>query len=442
MINRYAMRTESRFSRIGWVTRAILGLLIVAPILFSNPAMAGFSRAQRIAFQKSIIDRQRTLHRRYKKIPRKQTRYIIVHTSEAGLRSTLRTVSRGKWVRRRYRTYGGHAHYVIARNGRTYRMLNKRYIADHAGRSMWNGQTDISKVAVGIEIVGYHYTRITKRQYRSVGILIDILKDVYHLKDRAVLTHSQIAYGKPNRWIRKRHRGRKKCAKNFERSKARLGPTWPYDPDVRAGRLLPDPKLAAIYYSPRKRAAMLIGSNVITKENTAWSIAGDDYNDPTTIYRLPDGNLIPGDQIQKRLGWNHIPEKTVVLLNQQENPQTGKNQGPVKTISDGLTAWSFAGRSYKDSTTFYFFPEGGFKNGRQISDWDDLDAGTRMIIGYRGPISITAKKTPLKIAGKGYNHNRTLYYFPAHTLISGNNIPDFTDLPKGVLLFLPGNISG
>jgi len=437
------MQAESHFFHIEWMTRAIMGVLIASPILLlSNPAGAGYSRADRVAFQKSIIDRRYTLHRRYKKITRKKTWHIIVHTSEAGLRSTLYTVSKGKRIRRRYRTYGGHTHYVIARNGQTYRMLDKRYIADHAGSSMWNREADISRVSVSIEIVGYHYTPITKKQYRSVGILIDILKRVYGLSDRAVLTHSQIAYGKPNRWIPQNHRGRKKCAKNFDRSKARLGPTWPYDPDVRAGRLLPDPKLAAIYYTRIKGTAMRIGTNVITRENTAWSIAGGDYDDPTTIYRLPDGNLIPGDEVEKRIGWDQVPEKTVVLLNQQESPQAGRNLGPVKTISDGLTAWSFAGQAYDDRTTFYFFPEGGFKNGRQISDWDDLDADTKMIVGYRGPFAITTKKTPSQIAGNRFNHKQTLYYFPSQTLISGDQIPDFTDLPKGVLLFLPHDASG
>jgi N-acetyl-anhydromuramyl-L-alanine amidase AmpD len=63
---------------------------------------------------------------------------------------------------------------------------------------MWNGERDISKVSMGIELVGYHYTEITDKQYRSVGILIDILQDVYDLDDSTVLTHSQVAYGNPN----------------------------------------------------------------------------------------------------------------------------------------------------------------------------------------------------------------------------------------------------
>jgi N-acetylmuramoyl-L-alanine amidase len=268
-----------------------------------------------MGFQRSIVDKRSELHRHYKKIPRKKTKYIIVHTSEAGLRSTLNSVLTGKRVRKG-RTCGGHAHYVIARNGRTYRTLDKGYIADHAGTSMWKSETDISKVSLAIELVGYHYTSVTKPQYRSIGILIDSLCGVYGLNDRAVLTHSQIAYGKPNRWVRASHRGRKRCAKNFDRSKAALGPTWPYDPDVRAGRLKADRKLAAIFYAPRKNEALLIGSNTITPSNTAWSIAGEDYDDPATLYRLPNGRVILGDEIENRVGWNRLPEKTVVLLNQ------------------------------------------------------------------------------------------------------------------------------
>ena len=123
------------------MTRAIIAILVASlGLLISNPASAGFSRTERVAFQRSIIDRRHTLNRRYKKVPRKKTKYILIHTSEAGLKSTLNTVSKGKSIRRRYRTYGGHSHYVIARNGRTYRMLDKRYIADHAGKAFGTGR--------------------------------------------------------------------------------------------------------------------------------------------------------------------------------------------------------------------------------------------------------------------------------------------------------------
>ena len=416
-----------------------IGLLLTIALLFLQalPVHARYSKTARRAFQKAIIDKQRQLHPRFKKITRTETKYIIVHTSEAGLKTTLKLVSKGKLLRGHRLTYGGHANYVIARDGRTYRILDKKYEADHAGLSMWNGETDISKISIGIELVGYHYTRITDKQYRSIGILIDILHEVYHLDDSAVLTHSQVAYGKPNRWFKKKHRGRKRCAQNFDRAKAGLGPTWSFDPDVKAGRLGADPELAAIYYGRRLVTASRFPSNVITKSNAAWTIAGEDYNSPTTLYQFPDGRIIPGDQIDKRHGWNRIPRKTIVLLNQDNYHNLKRNRGPVKTISNGLTAWTFAGRDYKKKTTFYFFPEGGMKNGRQISDWDDLPSETKVIVGYSGPYKVTPRRPPLKIAGMRYKKESTLYYFPNKKLIPGDQVKDFKRLPRGVLIFLP-----
>lgn len=412
-------------------------LTITLLFLQAFPVHAHYSKTERRAFQKAIIDKQRQLHPRFKKIARKETKYIIVHTSEAGLKTTLKLVSKGKFLRNRRLTYGGHANYVIARNGRTYRILDKKYEANHAGLSMWNGETDISKISIGIELVGYHYTRITDKQYKSVEILIDILQDVYHLDDSAVLTHSQVAYGEPNRWFKRNHRGRKRCAKNFDRAKAGLGPTWSYDPDVKTGRLRADPTLAAIYYDRRLVTASRFASNVITKSNTAWAIAGEDYNSPTTLYQFPDGRIIPGDQIDNGDGWNSLPPKTIVLINQEIYPAMRKDQGHIKTISNGLTAWTFAGQDYKKKTTFYFFPQGGMKNGRQISDWDDLPSETKVIVGYSGPYKVTSRRPPLEIAGMRYKKESTLYYFPNKKLIPGDQVKDFRRLPRGVLIFLP-----
>jgi N-acetylmuramoyl-L-alanine amidase len=406
-------------------------------LLHYSPVMGAFSRAERKVFQRSIIDKRKQLHPKFEKVPRKTTKYIIVHTSEAGLNATLKIVSKGKSVRGRRLTYGGHAHYVIARDGRKFRILDKKYEADHAGLSMWNGETDVSKVSIGIELVGYHYTEITRKQYRSVGILIDILQGTYSLDDNAVLTHSQVAYGNPNFWFKKEHRGRKRCAMNFDRARAGLGPTWSFDPDVKAGRLVADPELASIFYGRRLHIATGVDANVITAKNTAWTIAGEDYDSPTTLYQFPNGRVIPGDKIKTRVGWNRIPKSTVVLLNQETSPYDIGNRGPVKTISNGLTAWTFAGPKYKNKTTFYIFPKGQIKNGSQISDWDELPSQTKMIVGYHGPHKVTRCRPPIKIAGTNYKGRETLYYFPERRLLPGNKVKDFRRLPAGVLMFVP-----
>lgn len=419
-----------------------------------------------------IIDYQRHLHRRFKKVPRLSTQLIIIHTSEAGLVSTLETLSRGKNVGR-YRTIGGHANYCIARDGQIHRILHHRYRADHAGLSMWNGLEDISSHSLGIELVGYHYSTITPAQYQSLSWLLKILQRMYRIQDKNVLTHSQISYGKPNLWFRKPHRGRKRCALNFEREKAGLKDAWGYDPDVKAGRLARDRHIYAMFYKKyrkkiKKKEVMVSASspkvtekpgtaapvettppndtekisteknltNIISQYNTAWNIAGEDYDDSTTLYTLPGKQAIRGDKIGKTIGWKRIPVGTRVLLNQPPNAE--KEKGPIFLISKEYTAWSFAGPDYSRPSTFYVLPNGRITPGDRVSDWDSLPDGTRMIIGYNGPFSIHNKKgkTPWGIAGKAHNHPHTLYLIPGKGLVTGDKINDFTDLPRGSKLFL------
>ncbi len=69
----------------------------------------------------SITSFEKVLNRKFVKRRRKSTRFIIIHTSEAGKRSTLRTLSEGKRIRN-YWTKGGHANYMIDRSGKIYRI--------------------------------------------------------------------------------------------------------------------------------------------------------------------------------------------------------------------------------------------------------------------------------------------------------------------------------
>lgn len=421
--------------------KIVMLVFVCVLLIFNLPSLStAFTRTERYNFQRSIVDFRSRLNPGYKKVHRKKTKYIIVHTSELGLKTTLRVVSKGKHLRNGRRTNGGHAHYVIARNGRTYRILDKHYVADHAGRSMWNGETDISRVSIGIELVGYHYAPITEKQYRSAGILIRILQDVYDLNDRSVLTHSQVAYGLPNRWFKDVHRGRKRCAKNFIRAKAGLASSWPYDPDVRAGRLMADAQLSEVFYGRHKIDHQLDEANVISKWNTAWAIAGEDYDSVTTVYKFPNGSQYTGDQIADAFGWSRIPAKTVVLLNHESSSKRIKNNGPIKTISNGNTAWSFAGKLYNDEKTIYFLPSGQIKPGSMVNDWDDLPDKTRLIIGYKGPYTINRERTAFRIAGFKYKDQKTIYYLPSNKLLNGKQIRDFKQLPIGTYIFLPATL--
>lgn len=162
---------------------------------------------------------------------RKATTLVVLHTTEAGSSSSLRKLSER-----------GEAHYCVVENGTVYKIVDRDREAFHAGRSMWNGREDCDKYSVGIEVVGYHDKPITGLQLDALKELIAELKKTYKLTDDKFVTHSQVAYGAPNKWHPKKHRGRKQCGMLFAMPsvRARLGlkKRMAIDPDVRAKRLV------------------------------------------------------------------------------------------------------------------------------------------------------------------------------------------------------------
>jgi len=406
-----------------------------------------------------IKDYRSHLNNKFNKRSRLSTQFIIIHTSEAGLASTLRTLSKGKRIGSS-RTKGGHSHYAIARDGRVFRTLWHQFRADHTGLSMWNGLQDISSHSLGIELVGFHYGEITSKQYDSVRKLLKLLQRIYRIPDKNVLTHCQVAYGKPNLWFRRPHRGRKRCARNFNRFKAGLTNGWAYDPDVRTKRLTKDPQIHHLFYgaqSKRKIKSVIKPtnrllanqpqrqqplekeklSNIIATNNTAWTIAGEDYNNSTTVYLFPDGSMLRGDWIKTQKGWGNLPSGTQVLINQPLERE--KKRGPIFKINGAYTAWSFAGASYQKPSTYYFFPNGKLVSGNHIRDWDSIPDNTCLIIGYNAPVIIGSKQgeTPWSIAGSAYNKKTTIYYIPQKGVLGGDQVKDFNHLPWGSQIFLP-----
>lgn len=401
-------------------------------------------------------DYRRQIHPKFPKKARASTRYIILHSSEAGLQSSLETLSRGKRFKRsRYQTHGGHAHYLIDRGGRIYYILDEKYRADHAGLSLWDGTYDLSSHALGIELVAYADGDITDKQYESLTYLVTTMRLKYKIPERNILTHAHVAYGRPNPWFSRNHRGRKRDGINIDLGKLGITETWSYDPDVKAGRLQSDPMMTKLLYSrkrvssqpkqgevapPADTALTLIPpkDNIIRNDNTAWTIAAEDYDSPETLYILPDGQQIRGDQVERRIGWQRLPAGTEVRLYQAQE-EVSAPTSPIKLISENATAWSYAGPAYRARTTFYITPNGKILAGNQVRDWDQLAEGTRMLINYQAPRAIGAVrgKTPWSMARERYNHPETIYFLPPGKLVSGADLTTFSGFPKGSVMFLP-----
>jgi N-acetylmuramoyl-L-alanine amidase len=328
-----------------------------------------------------IVDYQKNLSPRFVKRVRRDTRFIIVHSTECHLSSALRTLSRGKVRRGRYITRGGHAHYLVARDGTLYRILDPRYRADHAGVSMWNGVENLSDHSLGIELEGYHDTPFTSAQYDTLRWLLGVLRKRYGIASRDVLEHCRVAYTHPNRFYRRSWRGRKQDPglDNFDRQRAGLDDEYAYDPDVAAGRLGGERTLARAVrgHAPavvpavaaRRPPEGSIRAEVILPGRTAWSIAGTAHHAASTLYVFPDGSARTGDQIPE---WNDLPVGTEVYLDLPS--------APTGVLSKDQTAWRIAGGDYDSETTLYYFPEGRVLRGDEITDWSNLASGTAVYV--------------------------------------------------------------
>lgn len=93
--------------------------------------------------------------------------------------------------------------------------------------------------------------------------------------------------------------------------------------------------------------------------NTAWSIAGNDYNSKTTIYFLTDGRVRRGDELYRknRFLLDHLPQGTKILL--------GYIYGGH--VSSSQTAYRICGGEWNYPTTYYRLPNGNIKSGNQIA---------------------------------------------------------------------------
>ncbi len=376
---------------------------------------------------------------------RKTTEFIILHTTEAPSASAVRKLSQN-----------GEAHYMVDAEGRVYRLIDKDRVAFHAGRSMWNGKTDIDNYSVAIEVCGYHNKTINGAQISSIKELVAALQKIYNVPDDRVLPHSMVAYGAPNRWFKRSHRGRKRCGMQFATPSVRqsLGLTSQpgYDPDVRAGRLIAaDPHLASTLFGgkvqssgatvdPKRAVAVLPkerptveepDDNIISSGRSAWDVARDKYNSAGTTYVLPDGSKIKGNAVKD---WNGIPVGTKVVMAEGECDEDDafyREIGP-----DGDSPFEVAGDDWNSKTTIYFMPNGRIVFGNQINPEDvrKISAKTRVLVGYEYGGRITAKQSAFILCGKKWNFPTTVYLKPDGSMIQGSSMRE-RSIPLNTLVY-------
>ena len=362
---------------------------------------------------------------------RRNTRYIILHTTEASGSSSLITLRDL-----------GEANFCVDTDGRVYRIIDHRRTAYHCGRSMWEGHVNIDDYSIGIEVVGYHNRDITAAQYQAIAALLAELKFIYRVPDDRVLTHSMVAYGAPNKWVTRSHRGRKRCGMLFARWSVRqklgLKNQPRFDPDVRAGRLINgDLYLASVLYGTSSeqdrmlaQSAAVTAPNVVSARLSVWDIARDAYNRADTIYVYPDGSRRTGNQIRN---WRSVPMGTKIMVPDIHQPTAEE----VQTIGvDGTSASDIAGDEAWDDSTIYIFRDGHFLRGSQVPEsiHAKLPPGTRMLVGFSAGGPIAPTRRAVEICGARWRLADTFYLFPGGALKTGNEIGG-SKISNGTMVF-------
>ena len=125
-----------------------------------------------------------------KKRSKKEIKFIIIHYT--GMKSEKNAIDRLTNIQSEVSS-----HYYINKNGNITLLVPELYIAWHAGKSKWKGQSLLNKNSIGIEITNpghrFGYKNFTNKQINSTVTLIKYLVNKYKISKKNILGHSDIA---------------------------------------------------------------------------------------------------------------------------------------------------------------------------------------------------------------------------------------------------------
>ena len=112
--------------------------------------------------------------------------YVIIHfTAQDSVQQTLKTFT--------VTSTQVSAHYVLAKNGRVFHMVNDYLRANHAGVGKWGSVTDMNSCSIGIEIDNNSTEAFTEAQINSLLLLLQQLKTKYNIPQANFIGHQDFA---------------------------------------------------------------------------------------------------------------------------------------------------------------------------------------------------------------------------------------------------------
>lgn len=99
-----------------------------------------------------------------------------------------------KKILKQFRHYHVSSHYVIARNGKIFRLVDEKNVSFQAGKScLPDGQTSVNQCSIGVELITSDdiSDKPTEKQLKSLTALVQDIKKRYPIK--YIQRHSDIA---------------------------------------------------------------------------------------------------------------------------------------------------------------------------------------------------------------------------------------------------------
>jgi N-acetylmuramoyl-L-alanine amidase len=112
--------------------------------------------------------------------------YVIIHyTAQDSVQQTLKTFT--------ITSTQVSAHYVIAKSGKLFHMVNDYLRANHAGAGKWGSVTDMNSCSIGIEIDNNGSEPFTSSQISTLLQLLADLKKAYNIPQANFIGHGDFA---------------------------------------------------------------------------------------------------------------------------------------------------------------------------------------------------------------------------------------------------------
>jgi len=112
--------------------------------------------------------------------------YVIIHfTAQDSVQQTLKTFT--------VTSTQVSAHYVVAKNGEVFHMVNDYLRANHAGVGKWGSVTDMNSCSIGIEVDNNGSEPFTENQIISLISLLGQLKKNYNIPQANFIGHQDFA---------------------------------------------------------------------------------------------------------------------------------------------------------------------------------------------------------------------------------------------------------